>query len=195
MLPVFYKIKYADRTPISACRNTSKRRCSTFSRRWNMSASSRDSSWRCLLAWCRKRFSWFDSIRSLVWFMNLIHQITWSDWLMDKSDQFFNQLINQINYSNRSIRSRKSINNFQITKGFKLQPTCKHPEHEIEYIGTEDLNALSEILGDKPYFFGDKATHVSFQDFTVAELIKSSVFSESSNPISIFRLTRPYLAC
>ena len=34
----------------------------------------------------------------------------------------------------------------------------RHCKEEIEKIGLDDLRAASKILGDKPFFFGDKPT-------------------------------------
>ena len=39
-----------------------------------------------------------------------------------------------------------------------LQGIGRHSKEEIEKIGLDDLTAASNILGDKPFFFGDKAS-------------------------------------
>lgn len=36
-----------------------------------------------------------------------------------------------------------------------------HTPEEIEEFGKNDLKVLSDLLGDKPYFFGDEPTVVS----------------------------------
>lgn len=50
----------------------------------------------------------------------------------------------------------------QITKRVdaqaKAQGIGRHCKEEIEKIGLDDLRAASKILGDKPFFFGDKPT-------------------------------------
>lgn len=43
----------------------------------------------------------------------------------------------------------------------KAQGIGVHTPEEIEELGKNDLKVLSEVLGDKPYFFGDEPTNVS----------------------------------
>ena len=38
-----------------------------------------------------------------------------------------------------------------------LQGIGRHSKEEIEKIGLDDIKAASKILGDKPFFFGNKA--------------------------------------
>lgn len=39
-----------------------------------------------------------------------------------------------------------------------------HKAEEIEEFGKNDLKVLSEILADKPFFFGDEPTTVNIQN-------------------------------
>lgn len=48
----------------------------------------------------------------------------------------------------------------QMVKRFKILGIGKHSNEEIANIGRDDLRALSDILADKPYFFGAKPTAV-----------------------------------
>nr|XP_023016602.1 failed axon connections [Leptinotarsa decemlineata] len=50
---------------------------------------------------------------------------------------------------------------FQGTKKVKAQGMGVHSAEEINEFGQEDLKVLSEMLADKPFFFGDEPTNVS----------------------------------
>lgn len=43
----------------------------------------------------------------------------------------------------------------------KAQGLGVHKPEEIEEFGKQDLKVLSELLADKPFFFGDEPTIVS----------------------------------
>lgn len=60
-----------------------------------------------------------------------------------------------------------------ISKAFKAMPIGKHPENEIVNLGTADLRALSDILGDSPYFCGQKPTST---DACVFSLVASMLY-------------------
>jgi glutathione S-transferase len=47
-----------------------------------------------------------------------------------------------------------------IRKSLHHQGTGRHTRDEIYAIGKADLDALSALLGDKPYFLGDAPTSV-----------------------------------
>ncbi len=47
-----------------------------------------------------------------------------------------------------------------IAKSLHLQGLGRHSKDEIYRLACEDLSALSEFLGDKPYFFGEKPTEL-----------------------------------
>lgn len=49
----------------------------------------------------------------------------------------------------------------QASKKVKAQGIGVHKPDEIIEMGKEDLKALSELLADKPFFFGDEPTLVS----------------------------------
>lgn len=50
----------------------------------------------------------------------------------------------------------------QLSKKVKAQGIGVHTPEEIENFGKEDLKVLSDLLADKPFFFGDEPTTVSF---------------------------------
>lgn len=50
---------------------------------------------------------------------------------------------------------------FQGCKKVKAQGIGVHKPEEIEEFGKNDLKVLSEMLEDKPFFFGDEPTTVS----------------------------------
>lgn len=54
-----------------------------------------------------------------------------------------------------------SIPILQASKKVKAQGIGVHKPEEIVEMGKEDLKALSELLADKPFFFGDEPTLVS----------------------------------
>lgn len=47
----------------------------------------------------------------------------------------------------------------------KAQGIGVHKPEEIEEFGKHDLKVLSDILADKPFFFGDEPTNVSIMHF------------------------------
>lgn len=51
-------------------------------------------------------------------------------------------------------------NNFQGLKKVKAQGIGVHKPEEILEFGKQDLKVLSELLADKPFFFGDEPTTV-----------------------------------
>lgn len=48
----------------------------------------------------------------------------------------------------------------QGTRKLKAHGIGVHTPEEIEEFGKSDLRVLSDMLGDKPYFFGDEPTEV-----------------------------------
>lgn len=53
----------------------------------------------------------------------------------------------------------------QGCKKVKAQGIGVHKPEEIEEFGKNDLAVLSDILADKPFFFGDEPTTVSISDY------------------------------
>lgn len=47
-------------------------------------------------------------------------------------------------------------------KKVKAQGIGVHSIEEVERFGEEDLKVLSDLLADKPFFFGDEPTTVSY---------------------------------
>ena len=64
-----------------------------------------------------------------------------------------------------------------------LQGIGRHSKDEIEKIGLDDIKAASKILGDKPFFFGDKA---SVLDCVVFAFL-SWQFAADENDDTIFK--------
>lgn len=50
---------------------------------------------------------------------------------------------------------------FQGAKKVKAQGMGVHKPEEIEEFGKNDLKVLSDMLADKPFYFGDEPTTVS----------------------------------
>lgn len=55
---------------------------------------------------------------------------------------------------------------FQGTKKVKAQGIGRHSEEEIIEFGNNDLHVLSDILADKPFFFGDEPTNLDVVAFS-----------------------------
>lgn len=55
----------------------------------------------------------------------------------------------------------------------KAQGIGVHKPEEIEEFGKHDLKVLSDILADKPFFFGDEPTNVSTNPHHQFEIIFS----------------------
>lgn len=56
---------------------------------------------------------------------------------------------------------------FQGTKKVKAQGIGVHKPEEIEEFGKHDLKVLSDMLADKPFFFGDEPTTLDVVSFAV----------------------------
>lgn len=55
----------------------------------------------------------------------------------------------------------------KLSKKVKAQGIGVHTPEEIEQFGKEDLKALSDLLADKPFFFGDEPTTLDCVAFSV----------------------------
>lgn len=54
----------------------------------------------------------------------------------------------------------------------------RHTEAEIFELGTQDLTALSDLLGAKPYFFGDKPSTFDAAAYgTLVQMIRIPMFT------------------
>lgn len=56
---------------------------------------------------------------------------------------------------------------FQGIKKVKAQGIGVHKPEEIEEFGKRDIKVLSDILADKPFFFGDEPTTVGTQIYII----------------------------
>lgn len=68
-------------------------------------------------------------------------------------------VINILIFHWQCIGSLQEIN-FQGLKKVKAQGIGVHKPEEILEFGKQDLKVLSELLADKPFFFGDEPTTV-----------------------------------
>jgi len=67
-----------------------------------------------------------------------------------------------------------------VLKGMKGHGIGRHSEAEIEEIAAMDLQALSDFLGDKPYFFGDRPSTLDAAAFGIlSQMILSDTFTAS----------------
>ena len=65
-----------------------------------------------------------------------------------------------------------------------------HQEHEIDQMGIEDLIAIRDLLGDKPYMFGEQ---VSSLDATVYSVTSSLIAPPILSPVKDFVLQQKNL--
>lgn len=68
----------------------------------------------------------------------------------------------------------------QMRAALHAQGTGRHTSEEIYALGATDLAALSTMLGDKPFFFGDRPT---MADVTVFACLINIVGPELANPL------------
>jgi glutathione S-transferase len=65
----------------------------------------------------------------------------------------------------------------EVLKALYKQGLGRHSDAEVVEIGDLDLKALSDFLGSKPYFFGDKPTSLDLAAYGIlSQLIRVSVF-------------------
>lgn len=69
----------------------------------------------------------------------------------------------------------------QGLKKLKAHGIGVHTPEEIEQFGKNDLKVLSDMLGDKPYFFGDEPTLVSTKIINRYELHCPTIFNFGEN--------------
>ena len=64
----------------------------------------------------------------------------------------------------------------QVLAKFKAQGIGRHSRDEIYAIGIKDVQAYAELLGEKPYLFGNKPTSYDASAFGVIGNIKDGPF-------------------
>ncbi len=75
----------------------------------------------------------------------------------------------------------------QVSKGLKGQGLARHSNEEIQQILRASLQALTDLLGDKNYFFGDR---VSSLDATAYGFLAGFILVELDNPYN--QIAREY---
>jgi glutathione S-transferase len=69
-------------------------------------------------------------------------------------------------------------------------PAGRHSVEEVFEFGVEDMRALSDILGEKPFMLGDEPT---FADAAAFAIVASFVFVPIDNPVTAYALSTPNL--
>lgn len=64
----------------------------------------------------------------------------------------------------------------KASKIVKAQGIGVHKPDEIVELGKEDLTTLSELLADKPFFFGDEPSLVNSTYFQMTKLFSTQIF-------------------
>lgn len=70
----------------------------------------------------------------------------------------------------RVIRVPLNIFSSQGARRVKAQGIGVHTAEEVMQFGCDDLKGLSNMLADKPFFFGDEPTTVSYLSFVFYSL-------------------------
>lgn len=78
----------------------------------------------------------------------------------------------------------------QVRKAYEAQGIGRHSRDEIYALGKADLDAMSQILGDKPFFFGDKP---SLADATAFGFLISIIGPDFETPLKTHALTQKNL--
>ena len=78
----------------------------------------------------------------------------------------------------------------RIRRDLSGQGLGRHSESELYQLGCRDLSALSDFLGDKPYFFGDQ---VSSLDAVAHAFLANLMFLPFESPIKQHALNHPNL--
>jgi glutathione S-transferase len=78
----------------------------------------------------------------------------------------------------------------QNTAKVKAQGTGKHKPHEIEELGRRDIDALSVLLGEWPFFLGDKLRTI---DLTAYAFLANILKHEDSSSIRSFARSKKNL--
>ena len=66
----------------------------------------------------------------------------------------------------------------------------RHSEDVIIEQGKQDIDALSQLLGDQPYFFGDRPSSI---DACVFGFLGVSIYVEGDNPLYQYAASRENL--
>lgn len=75
-----------------------------------------------------------------------------------------------------------------MLKQLSCQGTGRHSFEEIKQLGIKNLNAMSEILADKPYFLGDNPTSI---DATAFSFLTNIIWTPLNDPIKKHGLSLP----
>jgi glutathione S-transferase len=78
-----------------------------------------------------------------------------------------------------------------VKKQLTQQGIARHSRDEIVAIGRRDVDALSAMLGNKPYFFGEDMTSV---DITVFSVIGNLITGPFQHEVALHAASHPNLA-
>lgn len=120
---------------------------------------------------------------------NLYWSVVYSRWIEDKGwlevkQEFFRHLRAPLKWFVPSL-ARRSVKNQLFGHGIG-----RHNRNEIYKIGMADLTALSEALGDKVYFFGDRPSSL---DASAYGLLANILWTPIKNPLKDWLQTLPNL--
>jgi len=120
---------------------------------------------------------------------NLYWSVVYSRWIEDKGwleikNEFFSHLRVPLKWFVPAL-ARGSVRKQLLGHGMG-----RHNRNEIYKIGMADLTALSEALGDKTYFFGDRPSSV---DASAYGLLANILWVPIKNPLKDWLQTLPKL--
>lgn len=78
-----------------------------------------------------------------------------------------------------------------MRKALRVQGTGRHTREEIDGMGRADLQALSDALGDKAFFLGDKPTS---HDAAIYGIVHNLIEIPTGTPLTTFARSLPNLA-
>lgn len=84
----------------------------------------------------------------------------------------------------------KALIRRSVAKALHGQGIGRHSEEEIVKLGLRDIEALAEVLGDKPHLFGDKPCGA---DATVFAFVAGALCSVADTPVRDAALAKPNL--